>query len=180
MQPSDRAGAHLMMDVIRLADREALCALQCEEHLARPHANPRLGGSPPVRRCRRSCAVDVLGNQNREPLAVRLRRPRAYPASSRRSGKILTAASVINSVSAYVGTSKMKIWLIRRSVRRPVLEAVTARISSSVWRLPFINSSPWPARINSTALAAAASQSSRGSRDGNHQDGTRSPGATVT
>ena len=37
-----------------------------------------------------------------------------------------------------------------------VLEAVASRINSSVWRLPFIKSSPCPARINSTAFAAAA------------------------
>ena len=36
----------------------------------------------------------------------------------------------------------MKTWLIRRAVRRPVLPEVTSRISSSVCRLPFINSSP--------------------------------------
>ena len=36
----------------------------------------------------------------------------------------------------------MKTWLIRRAVRRPVDEDVTARINSSVCRLPFISSSP--------------------------------------
>ena len=46
----------------------------------------------------------------------------------------------------------MKTWLIRRAVRRPVADAVTARISSSVCRLPFIRSSPLPARISSTRL----------------------------
>src|SRR5262249_38174147 len=38
-----------------------------------------------------------------------------------RSGKILMAASVMKSVSGYVGTSRMKTWLMRRAVRRPVL-----------------------------------------------------------
>ena len=51
----------------------------------------------------------------------------------------------------------MKTWLIRRAVRRPVADAVTARISSSVCRLPFISNSPLPSWISSTALAAAAS-----------------------
>ena len=51
----------------------------------------------------------------------------------------------------------MKTWLMRRAVRKPVSAAVTARISSSVCRLPFISISPWPARMSSTALAAAAS-----------------------
>ena len=69
---------------------------------------------------------------------------------------MLIAASVMNSVSAWPGTSMMKTWLIRRSVRRPVAEAVTSRISSSVCRLPFISSSPLPSRISATALAAAA------------------------
>ena len=36
----------------------------------------------------------------------------------------------------------MKTWLMRRAVRRPVLDEVTARMSSSVCRLPFISSSP--------------------------------------
>ena len=40
-----------------------------------------------------------------------------------------------------------KTWLIRRAVRRPPLDDVTARISSSVCRLPFINSSA-AARMN--------------------------------
>ena len=35
-----------------------------------------------------------------------------------------------------------KTWLMRRAVRRPVAPDVTARISSSVCRLPFIRSSP--------------------------------------
>ena len=50
----------------------------------------------------------------------------------------------------------MKTWLIRRSVRRPVADEVTSRISSSVCRLPFIRSSPLPSRISATACAAAA------------------------
>ena len=73
-----------------------------------------------------------------------------------RSGKMLIAASVMNSVSGWPGTSMTKTWLIRRSVRRPVAEAVTSRISSSVCRLPFIRSSPLPSRISATARAAAA------------------------
>ena len=51
----------------------------------------------------------------------------------------------------------MNTWLIRRAVRRPVLPEVTARMSSSVCRLPFISSSPAPSRMSSTAFAAAAS-----------------------
>src|SRR5215510_399573 len=43
-----------------------------------------------------------------------------------RSGKMLMAASVMKSVSRYVGTSRMKTWLIRRAVRRPVLLEVTS------------------------------------------------------
>ena len=73
-----------------------------------------------------------------------------------RSGKMLIAASVMNSVSGWPGTSMTKTWLIRRSVRRPVAEAVTSLISSSVCRLPFIRSSPLPSRISATACAAAA------------------------
>ena len=73
-----------------------------------------------------------------------------------RSGKMLIAASVMKSVSGWPGTSMTKTWLMRRSVRRPVAEAVTARISSSVCRLPFIRSSPLPSRISATAQAAAA------------------------
>ena len=46
---------------------------------------------------------------------------------------------------------------MRRAVRSPVVEDVTARMSSSVCRLPFIRSSPLPALISSTAFAAAAS-----------------------
>ena len=69
---------------------------------------------------------------------------------------MLIAASVMNSVSAWPGTSMTKTWLIRRAVRRPVAEAVTSRISSSVCRLPFISSSPLPSRISATACAAAA------------------------
>ena len=51
----------------------------------------------------------------------------------------------------------MKTWLIRRAVRSPVLDDVTARISSSVCRLPFISISPLPSRTSSTPFAAAAS-----------------------
>jgi hypothetical protein len=61
-----------------------------------------------------------------------------------RSGKMLIAASVMKSVSAWPGTSMTKTWLMRRSVRRPVAAAVTACISSSVCRLPFISMSPLP------------------------------------
>jgi hypothetical protein len=59
-----------------------------------------------------------------------------------RSGKMLIAASVMNKVSACPNTPITKTWLMRRAVRRPVDFAVTLRISSSVCRLPFINSSP--------------------------------------
>src|SRR4029077_19918494 len=72
-------------------------------------------------------------------------------------GKDIDRSISMNSVSGYVGTSMMNTWLIRRSVRKPVADAVTGRISSSVCRLPFINNSPCPARINSTAFDAAAS-----------------------
>ena len=51
----------------------------------------------------------------------------------------------------------MKTWLIRRAVRRPVADAVTARISSSVCRLPFISSSPLASWISWTPRAAASS-----------------------
>ena len=50
-----------------------------------------------------------------------------------------------------------KTWLIRRAVRRPVADAVTARMSSSVCRLPFISSSPLPRGSAGPPLAAAAS-----------------------
>ena len=50
-----------------------------------------------------------------------------------------------------------KTWLMRRSVRRPVAFAVTARISSSVCRLPFISSSPLAFVDQLDGLAAAAS-----------------------
>src|SRR5215469_11487215 len=50
-----------------------------------------------------------------------------------------------------------KTWLIRRLVRRPLAPAVTARINSSVCRLPFIRSSPLASRTSATPLAAAAS-----------------------
>jgi hypothetical protein len=70
---------------------------------------------------------------------------------------MLMAASVMKSVSACVGTSMMKTWLMRRAVRRPVVPEVTARMSSSVCKLPFIKSSPLDRRISSTAFAAAAS-----------------------
>src|SRR5262245_58030976 len=74
-----------------------------------------------------------------------------------RSGKMLMAASVMKSVSAWVGTSMTNTWLIRRAVRRPVLLEATSRMSSSVCRLPFINSSPLDSCTSATALAAAAS-----------------------
>ena len=45
-----------------------------------------------------------------------------------------------------------KTWLIRRAVRRPVLDDATARISSSVCRLPFISSSPLAWWMSSTRL----------------------------
>ena len=93
------------------------------------------------------------------PMPMPTQRSMAFWTMSRlasRSGKMLIAASVMNSVSGWPGTSMTKTWLIRRSVRRPVAEAVTSRISSSVCRLPFIRSSPLPSRISATAWAAAA------------------------
>ncbi len=73
-----------------------------------------------------------------------------------RSGVMFTAASVMNSVSSWPGTSMTKTWLIRRAVLSPVADEVTSCISSSVWRLPFISISPRPSRTSSTARAAAA------------------------
>src|SRR5208282_2518142 len=73
-----------------------------------------------------------------------------------RSGAILTAASVMMRGSGWPGTSMMKQWLIRRSVRIPVAPDTTAPISSSVWRLPFMSASAFPARTSSTAFAADA------------------------
>ena len=93
------------------------------------------------------------------PMPMPTQRSMAFWTMSRlasRSGKMLIAASVMKSVSGWPGTSMMKTWLMRRSVRRPVAEAVTAFISSSVCRLPFISSSPLPSRISATAWAAAA------------------------
>ena len=55
-----------------------------------------------------------------------------------------------------MGTSRTNTCEIRRAVRRPVAEGTTAAISSSVWRLPFISASTWPARVISTAFMAAA------------------------
>src|SRR5262249_11171090 len=103
------------------------------------------------------------GGENRNARRARptwVNRSIAFCTMSRfasRSGKMLMAASVMKSVSEYVGTSKMKTWLMRRAVRRPVLLEVTSRMSSSVCRLPFISSSPLDWWINSTAFAAAAS-----------------------
>ena len=71
-------------------------------------------------------------------------------------GKMLTAASVTNSRRGYVGTSITNTWLMRRAVRRPVVDGTIAAISSSVWRLPFISASTWPRRAISTAISAAA------------------------
>src|SRR6516162_3314025 len=51
----------------------------------------------------------------------------------------------------------MKTWLIRRAVRKPVVLEVTARVNSSVCRLPFIRSSPLDSRMSSTPFIAAAS-----------------------
>ena len=68
-------------------------------------------------------------------------------------GKI--AASVTTRTLWYVGTSMMNAWLMRRAVRSPVSLATTAPSSSSLCRLPFINSSASPCRTSSTALAAA-------------------------
>jgi hypothetical protein len=67
------------------------------------------------------------------------------------------------------------LWLMRRAVRRPVVPEVTARMSSSVCRLPFIRSSPLPSRISSTPLAAAASLCScAGSQAPGRNEGVRS------
>ncbi len=49
----------------------------------------------------------------------------------------------------------MNTWLMRRPARRPPSRATTAASSSSVCRLPFINSSALPSRTSSTALRAA-------------------------
>ena len=46
----------------------------------------------------------------------------------------------------------IKTWLMRRPVRRPVDDAVTARMSSSVCRLPFISSSPLASRMSCDRL----------------------------
>ena len=70
---------------------------------------------------------------------------------------MLIAASVMNSVSGWPGTSMMKTWLMQRSVRRPVAEAVTSFISSSVYRLPFIRKPPLPSRTSGATARAAAS-----------------------
>ena len=67
---------------------------------------------------------------------------------------MLTAASVMMRGSGWLGTSMMKQWLIRRSVRMPPSRATTAPINSSVWRLPFINASTRPAVTRPTAFAA--------------------------
>ena len=69
-------------------------------------------------------------------------------------GAMFTAASVMISGAAWPGTSMMKQWLIRRSVRSPLSCATTAPISSSVCRLPFIRASALPSRTSATALAA--------------------------
>jgi hypothetical protein len=50
----------------------------------------------------------------------------------------------------------MKTWLIRRSVLSPVSRDATAARSSSECKLPFIRTSPLPARTSSTAFAAEA------------------------
>jgi hypothetical protein len=47
-------------------------------------------------------------------------------------GAMLTAASVMMRGSGWPGTSMMKQWLIRRSVRMPPSRATTAPMSSSV------------------------------------------------
>jgi hypothetical protein len=69
-------------------------------------------------------------------------------------GKMLIAASVTMITRSRLGTSMMKAWLMRRSVRRPVALRTTAPISSSVCRLPFISISALPSRASCTALAA--------------------------
>ncbi|MNJ62580.1 hypothetical protein D3C77_584250 [compost metagenome] len=69
---------------------------------------------------------------------------------------MLMAASVMNSGPAYVGTSMMNTWLMRRPLRKPVVRATTSCISSSVCRLPFISSVASPLRTSATAVSAAA------------------------
>ena len=69
---------------------------------------------------------------------------------------MFTAASVMNSVCGWPGTSMTKTWLMRRPVRSPVSRFVTSASSSSECRLPFISSSALPVRTSSTAFSAAA------------------------
>ena len=59
----------------------------------------------------------------------------------------------------------MKTWLMRRSVRKPPIFAATARMISSVCRLPFIRTSPLPSWISSTPALAAAPRCRRGIDD---------------
>jgi hypothetical protein len=67
-------------------------------------------------------------------------------------GKMLIAASVTMIARSRLGTSMMKAWLMRRSVRSPVPVRTTAPISSSVCRLPFISISALPSRASRTAI----------------------------
>ena len=68
----------------------------------------------------------------------------------------MIAASVTSSSRGYAGTSSTNTCEMRRAVRSPVADGTIAAISSSVWRLPFISASTWPARASSTAFSAAA------------------------
>ena len=69
---------------------------------------------------------------------------------------MFTAASVMNKVWGWPGTSMTKTWLMRRPVRIPVSRFTTSDSSSSVCRLPFMSSSALPERTSSTAFSAAA------------------------
>ena len=69
---------------------------------------------------------------------------------------MFTAASVMNRVCGWPGTSMTKTWLMRRPVRSPVSRFITSDSSSSVCRLPFMRRSALPVRTSSTAFSAAA------------------------
>ena len=81
---------------------------------------------------------------------------RAISALVSRSGSMLIAASVTTSGLWYSGTSRMKQWLMRRSVRSPPSRATTAASISSVCRLPFISAPARPSRTRATARSAEA------------------------
>jgi hypothetical protein len=69
-------------------------------------------------------------------------------------GATLIAASVMISTFGWSGTSRMKQWVSRRSVRSPVSRRTTALISSSVLSEPFISISAPPSRTTATAFSA--------------------------